>query len=247
MFTISITETDYFMPEDGTTAEQKFLALLANPGEVWMSAYSFTLQPMFGELLKADARGVKIHLLLDHSQEAGRAEAAQVKDLATRLKHGDVTITTAGINSRAPSAIWHWKGFVVKRAGNTIAGRAARTSVRRRGWKAIPPGRFRRRPGRRNSSSNSRRTGNGPAPTNRSTRFHDSGPGSPTTAFGRAAAHPAEGAITSPARNRFPGLRPGLRVRPASPAVSSPGSRAVRRCDRRRKRPPCTDTRLRRW
>ena len=117
MFTISITETDYFMPEDGTTAEQKFLALLANPGEVWMSAYSVTLQPMFGELLKADARGVKIHLLLDHSQEAGRAEAAQVKDLATRLKHGDVTITTAGINSRAPSAIWHWKGFVVKRAG----------------------------------------------------------------------------------------------------------------------------------
>jgi len=115
MFTISITETDYFMPEDGAIAQQKFLALLANPGEVWMSAYGFTLQPMFDELLRADARGVKIHLLLDHSQEAGRAEAPRVKNLVANLKHGDVTITTAGINSHAPSQIWHWKGFVVQR------------------------------------------------------------------------------------------------------------------------------------
>ena len=117
MFTITITETDYFMPEDGAVAQKQFLELLANPGEVWMSAYSFTLQPMFAELLKADARGVKIHLLLDHSQEAGRAEASQVKNLATNLKHGDVTITTAGINSRAPADIWHWKGFVVQQSG----------------------------------------------------------------------------------------------------------------------------------
>lgn len=116
MFTISITETDYFMPEDGAVAQKQFLQLLANPGEVWMSAYSFTLQPMFDELLKADARGVKIHLLLDHSQEAGRAEASKVKNLADNLKHGDVTITTAGINSKAPSQIWHWKGFVVQQA-----------------------------------------------------------------------------------------------------------------------------------
>jgi hypothetical protein len=119
MFTISITETDYFMPEDGPVAQKQFLELLANPGEVWMSAYSFTLQPMFEELLKADARGVKIHLLLDHSQEAGRAEASQVKNLAENLKHGDVTITTAGINSRAPAQIWHWKGFVVQQSGSS--------------------------------------------------------------------------------------------------------------------------------
>lgn len=119
MITITITETDYFLPEDGDVARQKFLDLLANPGEVWMSAYSFTLQPMFDELLKADARGVKIHLLLDHSQEAGRAEASTVKALAENLKHGDVTITTAGINSHAPAQIWHWKGFVVKRAASS--------------------------------------------------------------------------------------------------------------------------------
>ena len=114
MFTINITETDYFMPEDGPAARETFLELLANPSEVWMSAYSFTLQPMFQELLKADQRGVKIHLLLDHSQETGRAEASKVKNLAANLKHGDVTITTAGINSRVPAQIWHWKGFVVQ-------------------------------------------------------------------------------------------------------------------------------------
>ena len=118
MFTITITETDYFMPEDGAAAQQKFLALLANPGEIWMSAYGFTLQPMFDELIKADGRGVKIHLLLDHSQETGRAEAPKVKNLVASLKHGDVTITTAGVNSKAPSQIWHWKGFAVKRAGS---------------------------------------------------------------------------------------------------------------------------------
>ena len=119
MFTITITETDYFMPEDGPAARKQFLELLANPAEVWMSAYSFTLQPMFDELLKADGRGITIHLLLDHSQEIGRAEAAGVKNLAANLKNGDVTITTAGINSQAPAQIWHWKGFVVQQFGSS--------------------------------------------------------------------------------------------------------------------------------
>ena len=68
---------------------------------------------MFDELKKADKAGAKIHVLLDHSQETGKAEAPKVKDLVSNLKHGDVTITTAGVNSKAPSQIWHWKGMVV--------------------------------------------------------------------------------------------------------------------------------------
>jgi hypothetical protein len=32
MFTISISETDYFMPADGGVAQTQFLQLLANPG-----------------------------------------------------------------------------------------------------------------------------------------------------------------------------------------------------------------------
>jgi hypothetical protein len=113
MIEIAIQETDYFLPEDGQQAEAIFLALLNNPGETWISAFGFTLQPMFDDIKKADAAGVKIHLLLDHSQSTGRAEAPKVKDLVQSLKNGDVTITTAGVNSGKPSEIWHWKGMVV--------------------------------------------------------------------------------------------------------------------------------------
>lgn len=114
MINITVTETDYFLPEDGAAAEKQFLALLNKLSEVWISAFGFTLQPMFDELKKADAAGAKIHLLLDHSQAVGQAEAPKVKDLATHLKHGDLTITTAGIHSGAPAQIWHWKGMVVE-------------------------------------------------------------------------------------------------------------------------------------
>ena len=117
MITISVTETDYFLPEDGKIAETKFLELLNNLTEVWICAFGFTLQPMFDELKKTDAKGAKLHILLDHSQEVGQAEAPKVQDLVANLKHGDVTITTAGVNSAHPDQIWHWKGFVVKPTG----------------------------------------------------------------------------------------------------------------------------------
>jgi hypothetical protein len=113
MITITVTETDYFLPEDGKVTEKAFLDLLNKFSEVWICAFGFTLQPMFDALKNADAQGAKLHILLDHSQETGRAEAPKVKDLVANLKHGDVTITTAGVNSGAPSQIWHWKGMVV--------------------------------------------------------------------------------------------------------------------------------------
>lgn len=114
MITITVTETDYFLPEDGNAAETQFLALLNNLSEIWICAFGFTLQPMFDELKKADAGGAKLHILLDHSQEQGKAEAPKVQDLVANLKHGDVTITTAGVNSAQKDQIWHWKGMVVK-------------------------------------------------------------------------------------------------------------------------------------
>ena len=114
MINITVSETDFFLPEDGAAAETQFLDLLNKLTEVWISAFGFTLQPMFDALKKADAAGGKIHVLLDHSQSVGQAEAAKVKDLAAHLKHGEVTITTAGIHSGAPDQIWHWKGLVVE-------------------------------------------------------------------------------------------------------------------------------------
>ena len=115
MIEISLTERDYFLPDDGVAAQKEFLALFtAGYDEIWINAYGFTLQPMFDAIKAADARGVKCHILLDHTQECGHAEAPLVKDLVASLKNGDVTVTTAGINSGKPSNIWHWKGLVAK-------------------------------------------------------------------------------------------------------------------------------------
>ena len=114
MITLTVTETDYFLPEDGKVAEQKFLDLLKSFSEVWICAFGFTLQPMFDELKKADAAGARLHILLDHSQAVGEAELPKLKDLVSNLTHSDVTITTAGVNSDKKDQIWHWKGMVVK-------------------------------------------------------------------------------------------------------------------------------------
>lgn len=122
MIQITTNETDFFLPEDGVIAEQAFLELLNNPGETWIGAFGFTLQPMFDAIKAADARGVKIHLLLDHSQSSGHAEAPKVKDLVNSLKNGDVTITTAGLNSGKPSQIWHFKGMVVSMLPTDVLG-----------------------------------------------------------------------------------------------------------------------------
>ena len=112
-FTIHSAMTAFLFPDDEDIGRQKFLNLLKNPGETWILAYSFTLQPLFKEILMADAAGIKIHLLLDRSQSAGHSEAPQLKKLAKSFKHGDITVTTAGIHSTKSSDIWHTKSMVV--------------------------------------------------------------------------------------------------------------------------------------
>lgn len=115
MIQITITEKDYFLPEDGPDAEKVFLNLLnGDYQELWISAFGFTLQPMFDAIKAADARGVKCHILLDHSQSGGTAEKPKVQDLVNSLKNGEVVITTAGAGSGKPSDIWHWKGMVAR-------------------------------------------------------------------------------------------------------------------------------------
>jgi hypothetical protein len=114
MIIITLTETDYFLPEDGDVAQQRFLELLKQPRQVYLSGYGFTLQPMFDELAAADDDGATIDLLLDHSQASGRAAKPKIKALAESfLKNGrsTITITTAGVNSAKRDQIWHWKGF----------------------------------------------------------------------------------------------------------------------------------------
>jgi len=113
MFQQTVTETCFFLPDDGDSAKSQFLQLLHSPGETWISAYGFTLPELAAEIKAADANGVLIHLLLDHTQACGPAEKAIVQDLAATLLHGDITITTAGENSHATTQIHHWKAMVV--------------------------------------------------------------------------------------------------------------------------------------
>jgi hypothetical protein len=120
VITITVTETDYFLPEDGQAAREAFLALLDQLTEVWICAYGFTLQPMFDELKQADTNGATLHILLDHSEAETRAEAGKVRDLVSNLKHGEVTITTAGTNSQRPAHLWHWEGMAVKPADGHV-------------------------------------------------------------------------------------------------------------------------------
>ena len=97
-------------PGDANEGLIAFLELLENPGETWVSMYGLTLAPFFAHVKAADANKVPVHLLLDHTQSTGRAEAGLVKDLAESLKFGDLTITTSSMGGR----IWHDKVMVVE-------------------------------------------------------------------------------------------------------------------------------------
>ena len=113
---LNIQSRYYFLPEDGDQAKVEFLAMLHDPAETYVSAYGFTLQALFDEILLADKAGVPVHILLDHTQATGHAEAPKVKALHDALTCGDITITTAGPGGHAASQIWHWKGMVVGNA-----------------------------------------------------------------------------------------------------------------------------------
>lgn len=112
---LTITEDDYFLPEGGPAAKQRFLDILADPTltSAYISAYSLTLAPCFDEIIAADARGVVFDILLDHSQSTGTAEAPLIANLVKTLKNSHITITTAGIGSAKTSAIYHWKAMVL--------------------------------------------------------------------------------------------------------------------------------------
>ncbi len=114
MLTISnLSETDYFLPEDGPQAEADFLSLVRTPGRVFIAAFGCTMPELFDALKMHDAAGHPCALLLDHLQSMGHAEARDLDDFFFASKFADVTITTAGINSRQPSQLWHIKGAVV--------------------------------------------------------------------------------------------------------------------------------------
>ena len=104
----------YTLPADGPQAEADFLALLRSPGETFLADYGFDLPALVAEIEQIDAAGIPTHLLLDRSQAAGHAESPVLAAMLARLAHTDVTLSTAGPDSRSPSQIMHTKGLVTR-------------------------------------------------------------------------------------------------------------------------------------
>lgn len=107
-------ETNFFLPEDGEIARQKFLEQFDIAQEIWVMAYGFNMPEVCSKLKELDAKGIFCHLLIDNIQAHGPSTLPKLIDLKKTLKHADITITTAGIGSKTLGAIWHWKTLVVK-------------------------------------------------------------------------------------------------------------------------------------
>ncbi|WP_280466205.1 phospholipase D-like domain-containing protein [Nocardia brasiliensis] len=107
-FVIDGPMTCYLMPGDHAEAEQRFLELVAGPGETWLIAYGFTLTDAADSLIAAHWRGVALHLYLDHTQSAGHTQRPIVRQLV------DAGIeVTIGTSTSGRKYICHTKGLVV--------------------------------------------------------------------------------------------------------------------------------------
>ncbi len=107
MFTITTSIDCYLLPQDGDAAKALFLKHLEDPYEMWIIAYSFTLAPMFDEIINNDQGDAPIHIYLDLSQSRGAYEKPQVQ----RLVDAGVEVTV-GTSPSGTSYITHTKGIV---------------------------------------------------------------------------------------------------------------------------------------
>jgi len=114
------TSAEFFLPDDTAAAQKAFLATVNGLGkgdEVYLCAYSFTWLPLVDALVKGQAAGAKVHLLLDRSESLTPTEKRALGELGTI----EVTLTTAGATSKSTGAIFHSKAFVIQHADGSVA------------------------------------------------------------------------------------------------------------------------------
>ncbi len=97
----------FLLPEDGSAAEKEFLHHLSDSSEMYITAYGFTLQPMVDTFIANHESGDLLHIYLDHSQSAGKAEMPQVQ----RLVDAGIEVTI-GTSPEGSEYICHTKGIV---------------------------------------------------------------------------------------------------------------------------------------
>ncbi len=105
-FQITTQITCYLLPGDGPAAEQEFLHHLADNGEMYVTAYAFTLPQMIDQLLANHAAGDLLHIYLDSSQATGATE----KPLVQRLVDAGIEVTI-GTSPEGSNYICHTKGI----------------------------------------------------------------------------------------------------------------------------------------
>lgn len=104
--------TVYTLPMDGAEAEARFLELLHAPGETWGAFYGTNMPALVAEIEQADAAGIPCHLIIDHIQASTPTDRLILAAMVPRLRHSDVTLSTAGPDSPSPSQIMHDKVLV---------------------------------------------------------------------------------------------------------------------------------------
>jgi hypothetical protein len=106
-FEITATVECFLLPDDGPAAKALFLQHLKDPYEMWIIAYSFTLEPMIDEIIANNSADGPIHIYLDYSESTGKAESPGVQKLIDGGVEVAIGTSTVGVNS-----IFHTKGIV---------------------------------------------------------------------------------------------------------------------------------------
>lgn len=105
-FPITTTVDVYLLPGDGEAARKTFLQHLADPHEMYIIAYAFTLEPMIQQFL-SDAPDANLHIYIDHSEEVTTTE----KPLIQKLVDAGIEVTV-GTSTAGTEFICHTKGIV---------------------------------------------------------------------------------------------------------------------------------------
>lgn len=88
----------YLLPERAEEARSALLRILQDPHPTWMSCYGLSFEPLVDEVLTAHARGVEVHVLVDHTQACGPS----VRPVVQRLVDAgvDVVIGVSEVHGR---------------------------------------------------------------------------------------------------------------------------------------------------
>lgn len=114
----------YYLPEDGVQAKIDLLKQFDsdNLKEIYIKAYALNSTDLLAKIKTTDTKGIPVYILADYVQARGQGSWNKLADLHNSLKHGELLLATAGVNSPSTGQIWHSKAitFVYKNTQSAI-------------------------------------------------------------------------------------------------------------------------------